>query len=267
MLLIKIGGGKQINWDFIAEDIASLINKGEKIIVVHGASAYRDEVAIQMGVPTKTVTSPSGISSVYTDQNAIDIFLMVYAGLINKKIVAVLRKHDINAVGLSGVDGGLWEAQKKGDLYVKDNDKIKLLRGNLTGKVIAVNGDLLTILIEHGYVPVLCPPAITPEYEIVNTDNDLATAFIAEQMKIKKIVSLFEAPGLLADVNKANSVIPVIKKEELENFLNVAKTRMKKKILGAKKSFEMGVEKIFWGDGRIKNPVISAMRGKGTVIK
>ncbi len=84
MYLIKAGGGKTINWEYIAEDIVE-ISKTEKVVVIHGASAWRDEIAQKLNIPTKTITSPSGISSVYTDHHAIDVFLMVYAGLINKK--------------------------------------------------------------------------------------------------------------------------------------------------------------------------------------
>src|SRR3989344_4279464 len=95
MIIIKIGGGKAINIENIAQDIANLIKSGEEVIVVHGASATRDEIAQKLGIPTKTITSPSGVSSVYTDQNAIDVFLMVYCGLINKKIVATFQKYGI----------------------------------------------------------------------------------------------------------------------------------------------------------------------------
>jgi len=84
MILIKVGGGKQINWNFICQDIKTLTKQDEKIILVHGASAVRDKIAQRLDVPTKTIISPSGVSSVYTDAKAIDIFLMVYAGLVNK---------------------------------------------------------------------------------------------------------------------------------------------------------------------------------------
>src|SRR5260370_29500905 len=101
MLLIKIGGGQQINLDFIAQDIATHLADGEQIVLIHGASTTRDEIAQKLNIPTKTITSPSGITSVYTDAQAIDVFLMVYCGLVNKKIVNTLQKHNINALGLS----------------------------------------------------------------------------------------------------------------------------------------------------------------------
>jgi len=266
MLLIKIGGGKDINRDFIAEDIATLIQRGEKIVIVHGASATRDEIADKLGAPTKTMTSPSGISSVYTDKKAMDIFLMSYVGLVNKRMVASLQKHGVNAVGLSGIDGRLWEAKRKNVVYAVENGKTKLVKDNLTGKVEKINSDLIELLIKHGYVPVICPPAISFCHEIVNTDNDFASATMAEALGVKEMVVLFEAPGMLKDVHDEKSVIATIEKEKLGDYLPFAVGRMKKKLLGTQTAFDRGVRKVYWGDGRIAHPIFNVLNGIGTVI-
>ena len=266
MVLIKIGGGAEINLDAICRDVFEL-QKTEQLLIVHGASVKRDEIADKLGFPTKTVISPSGISSVFTDEKAMDIFLMVYAGLTNKKIVATLQKYGVNAVGLSGVDGKLFVAKAKKDIFVKEGEKTKLMKGNLTGRVEQINTDLLTIMLEHQYVPVLCPPAISYENEIVNTDNDSIVAMIAGALKINKIISLFEAKGLLKDFKNPDSVISKISLQELDEMMQYGQGRMKKKLLGAKKALELGVNKVYWGDGRIERPVFSALEGNGTVIK
>src|SRR5579872_3412522 len=112
MLLIKIGGGKGVNWEYIAEDLSTILKK-EEVIIIHGANAYRDELSKELRYESKKITSPSGILSTFTDAKAIDIFLMSYAGLVNKKLVAVLQKNNVNAIGLSGVDGKLWQAVHK----------------------------------------------------------------------------------------------------------------------------------------------------------
>lgn len=266
MIILKIGGGKAINIDYIAQDVATLIKKGEQVVVVHGASATRDEIAQKLGVPTKTITSPSGVTSVYTDKQAIDVFLMVYCGLVNKKIVATLQKYGVKAVGLSGIDGKLWQAKRKTAVYAVENGKTKLISNNLTGRVETVNADLLTLLLEHHYIPVLCPPAISLEGEIVNTDNDWAIAILAQALKVQTIVSLFEAPGLLKDVNDAESIISKISNKELLTMMEYAQGRMKKKLLGAQKAIELGVEKIYFADGRVEYPIQKALNGNGTVI-
>ena len=265
MIIVKIGGGQNINWGYIAQDLANLSQK-QQIILIHGASQKRDQIARQLNHPSQVVTSPSGITSVYTDKKAIDIFLMVYAGLTNKTITAKLQQYGLNAIGLSGVDGALWQAKAKKDLYTRINGKTKLLRGNLTGRVEKINVNLLRLLLKNHYLPVLCPPAISFDGEIVNTDNDWATAVMAGQLSVKKIIILFEAPGLLKDINDEKSLIKHIKKNQLLKYLTFAQGRMKKKILGAQKALDLGVKTIYWGDARIENPITRALSGQGTII-
>ncbi len=266
VLLIKIGGGKSLNWEGVCRDVASLSDQ-ERMIIVHGASARRDEIAARLQVPTRTVESPSGVPSVYTDEVALDVFLMVYAGLVNKRLVAMLQRYGVKAVGLSGVDGALWRAKAKKEILVKENGKTKLLRDNLTGRVEEVNHSLITLLVEQGYVPVICPPALTYEDEIVNTDNDMAIGVMVGRLPVNRMVSLFEAPGLLADPDDETSLISHIDRDRLDQFLEYGRARMKKKIMGARIAIEAGVETIYWGDGRIDRPVLSALQGNGTVIR
>jgi len=266
MLIVKIGGGQNVNWDYIGEDLANLSTK-ERIILIHGASGKRDQIARQLGHPSRVVTSPSGISSVYTDQSAIDIFLMVYAGLVNKTITAKLQQYRLKTIGLSGIDGALWQAKAKKDIYINVDGKIKLLRDNLTGRVEKINLDLISLLLDNGYLPVICPPAISFDQEIVNTDNDWATAVMAGQLHVKKIVVLFEAPGLLKDINDPNSLIKKVDKDKINDYQKYAQGRMKKKILGAQKAIDLGIEKIYWGDARVKFPITNALAGNGTIIQ
>lgn len=266
MILIKIGGGKQINLDNIADDIKKLTNDGEKIVLVHGASATRDEIAQKLGFPTKTITSPTGVSSVYTDQTAIDIFLMTYPGLVNKKIVAKLQSYEINAVGLSGIDGQLWKGKRKTAVYVKEGTKTKLIIDNMTGKVVEINVGLINLLLNNKYLPVICPPALSENNEIINTDNDWATAVMTGALKIEKMVVLFEAPGLLKKFSDEKSLIKNVNKNKLGEYMTFAQGRMKKKILGAQEAFRLGLKTMFWSDGRIKDPVINALKGVGTII-
>lgn len=265
MLLIKVGGGKHIRWDYIAQDLVEIVKK-QDVMLVHGANATRDEVAEQLGYKTKIITSPSGIESVYTDQKAIDIFLMSYAGLVNKNIVALLQKNELNAVGLTGIDGRLWEARQKKQLYIKDGNKEKMITGSLTGKVEKVNPKIVKILIENKFIPVICPPAISFEKEVVNTDNDWAVAMMIGELKIKYAISLFEAPGMLKDVNDEKSIVKEIKSTNLDEYLSYAKGRMKKKVLGVQKAFELGLEKMYWADGRVESPITKALNQEGTVI-
>jgi acetylglutamate/LysW-gamma-L-alpha-aminoadipate kinase len=265
MILVKAGGGAGLNWEGIALDLAEL-RPTTPFVLVHGANALRNEIAARLGVPLRTVVSPSGISSVYTDREALDVFLMAYPGLANTRLVALLQRYGLPAVGLSGVDGRLWEAKAKKELLVRDNGKTKLLRDNCTGRVESINTRLIRLLLDHGYLPVLCAPAISREHEIVNTDNDGAAAVMAAQLGIKTMVYLFEAPGLLRDADRPESLVPRLSRDELDGCLPWAKGRMQKKLLAAKQALGAGVENIIFGDGRLENPVKQALAGRGTVI-
>ncbi len=196
-----------------------------------------------------------------------DIFLMAYAGLANKTIVATLQGHGLNAVGLTGVDGRLWEAKAKKDLLVRENGRTLLLQDNRTGRVERTNTGLIRLLLGSGYLPVVCAPALSEGHEIVNTDNDWAAAVMAGELGIKRIVYLFEAPGLLSDPDDPGTLIRVVDRSRLDDFMPFARGRMKKKLLGAKRALEAGVEVVHFGDGRIPCPVRNALEGKGTVIR
>ena len=111
------------------------------------------------------VTSVSGYESRYTDRETLEIFEMVYCGKINKGIVEKMQKRGINAVGLSGVDGRIWEGIRKSAITIIEDGKRKVLRGDHTGRVERVNLDLIQLLLEHGYTPVLSPPAISYQGE------------------------------------------------------------------------------------------------------
>jgi acetylglutamate kinase len=266
MLLLKAGGGEKINWDYIALDLKEILKK-ETVILLHGANKVRDKIAKKLKYPTKIIVSPSGIPSVLTDNKAIDIFLMTYAGLVNKRIVEKLQGYQINAVGLCGVDGRLFEGKRKKAILASYGQKIKVINNTYTGKIEKFNSHLIKILIQSGYTPVITPPGISDENKIINFDSDLVLSLIAKELNIKKIVVLFEEKGLLKDFNDKKSLIKKIDKNKLDNFLKYAQDRMKKKILGIKKVFqETKVEKVFFGDGTIKNPIFKALKGVGTVI-
>lgn len=264
MFILKIGGGKDINWDYIAQDLKTV---SEKFIVVHGANYKMKEICQKINLPEKIVTSPSGFSSRFTNQEVIDAMLMTYSGLTNKRIVEVFQKNDLNALGLSGLDGRLIVGQRKKTILAKENGKTKALHGSYTGKVTSVNTALLDTLLEQDYVPIISTPIISDENEIINADNDRLVANIAKAIKIKTVFSLFEAPGLLEDTANEDSVINKISRSETEKFIAKVPGRMKMKIMGAQEAFNHGVEKIYWGDGRIEKPITRLLQGQGTLIE
>lgn len=264
MIIIKVGGGKSINWDFIAQDIKKL---DEEVVVVHGANVWMKDISERLGVFEKIITSPSGFTSRYTTAQVMDVLTMVYSGLVNKKIVACLQKHGVNAVGLTGADGKLWLGKRKEIIYAKEGNRVKVIRDSQTGNVESVNAKLLRILIKNGYTPVVTIPAITKDGELINVDNDRAVAAMAKALFVSKVVMLFEASGLLKDINDESSKISVIEKKKLNSFMEKAEGRIRKKLLGAKEALACGAKQVFFGDGRVQNPIEKALIGEGTTIK
>ncbi len=267
MFVLKIGGSTGINYDLIADDIAEMVKNGEKMVVVHGGSALTNEVAEKLGHPPQFVTSVSGFSSRRTDRRTIEIFEMVYCGQMNKGLVEKLQSRGVNAIGLSGLDGRLWEGKRKATIKIVENGRKRVLRDDFTGKVERVNTDLLNLLLSAGYVPVITPPAISYDGEAINVDGDRASAATAIALGADTLVILSNVPGLLEKFPDESTLIRHIPAPSLDKFMAVAQDRMKKKVMGAQEALAGGLTRIIFADGRVENPVRGALNGAGTVIE
>jgi acetylglutamate/LysW-gamma-L-alpha-aminoadipate kinase len=268
MIVIKAGGGENLDMSAVCADVAHLVNQGEKVVLVHGGSHETNTISSKLGHPPRIVTSVSGHSSRYTDRETLEIFAMVVAGRINKLLVEELQQLGVNAVGLSGLDGRLLEAKRKSMLRIVENGKRKVLRGEYSGKIEKVNAGLLETLLAAGYTPVVAPLAISHESEGLNVDGDRVAAAIGSALKVEKIVILSNVPGLLEDFPDESTLIPHIPADQAEAYLDrYAKGRMKRKLLGAVEALRDGVGQVTIGDGRIEQPVQMALAGQGTVIE
>ena len=263
MIVVKIGGGKEINYDFILRDLA----RYKDVVLVHGGNHELNELQTKLGNPPKMVTSVSGYESRYTNRETLEMFWMAYCGKVNKMIVEKLQKLGINAVGLSGMDGRILEGKRKDAITIIDNGKKKVLRNDYTGKIENVNVMLLRLLMDNGFFPVITPPGISFESDSINVDGDRAAAAIAEALHAECLIMLSNVPGLLKEVNDESSLIANIKKDEAAKYMDVAQGRMKKKIMGAIEALQHGVHKVIFADARIENPITEALKGKGTVIE
>ena len=268
MIIVKVGGSDGINYDLLCEDIARLWKAGKKLILVHGGSSETNKIAEALGHPAKFVTSPSGYTSRYTDRETLEIFEMVYCGKVNKGLVERLQKLGVNAVGLSGLDGRIFEGRHKSSVKSVENGKVKLLHGDHTGTVEKVNTDLLELLLNAGYLPVLTPPASSYEGTAINVDGDRAAAQLAVAFKAETLMMLSNIPGLMRNFPDESSVIRHIpaNDEAIRGSLEYAKDRMKKKVLGALEAVQGGVGRVIFGDARGENSVSRALEGHGTVI-
>ena len=267
MLVIKIGGAEGINHDAVADDVATLVNRGRRLVVVHGGSALTNQVAAALGHPPQFVTSVSGYTSRRTDRRTLEVFEMVYCGQVNKGLVERLQRRGVNALGLSGLDGRLWQGRRKAAIKIVDErGRRRVLRDDYTGRVEQVNVALLTTLLDAGYTPVLTPPAISYDGEAINVDGDRAAAATAVALRAEALVILSNVPGLLERFPDESTLIPHIPADRLEAFMAVAQDRMKKKVMGAREALAGGVPRVVFADGRASEPVQRALAGQGTVI-
>jgi acetylglutamate/LysW-gamma-L-alpha-aminoadipate kinase len=268
MLVVKIGGTSGVNFDAVIEDVAAHVAAGHKLAIVHGGSGETNAISEQLGHPPRFVTSPSGFTSRYTDRATLEIFAMVTTGKINTLIVERLQKLGVNALGLSGVDGRLMLAKRKDAIRIIDPDtgKQRMLRDDYTGKIETVNSGLLILLIENGYTPVVAPLALSHEGEAVNVDADRAAAMVAGALNADQLIILSNVPGLLRQFPDESTLIAHIAKDRVEQSLEFAEGRMKKKVLGASEALTLGVRQVVFADGRIEGPVAGALAGRGTVI-
>ena len=264
MYIVKIGGGAGINLEGIVRGLAEL---DAPFVVVHGANALREELAARLGLQTRVLTSASGYSSVYSDRDAIDLILMAYAGLRNKQIVALCQQHGIDAVGLSGLDGRMIEGRRNRGIRVREGGKT-LIKRDLSGKPAAVNRELLRLLLERGYAPVLCIPIIDEQHCAINSENDDIVNVLQESLHAKCILNLIEAPGFLDDPADPRSVVAHMTPAEVAAREARVGGRIRRKMLALRRLTQSSPPvRVVIGDGRGEQPIADALAGKGTVIE
>lgn len=269
MIVVKVGGGEGIGLDPVCEDLAQLLERGEALVLIHGGSHLTNVVAEALGHPPRFITSPSGYSSRFTDRTTIEIFEMVYCGQVNKNIVERLQRRGVPALGLSGLDGGLWRGPRKRAVRaVLPDGRSHIIRDNFTGRVDEVNSELLRRLLGDGYLPVLTPPALSYEGEAINVDGDRAAAATAVALRAHTLVILSNVPGLLRDVRNGESLIEYLPAGRLEEARNrYAQGRMHIKLLAAAEALQGSVQRVVIGDARLEQPIQRALAGQGTVIE
>lgn len=179
---------------------------GSKLLV-HGGGRHATALAKQLGVSPKMVDGRR-----ITDAAMLEVAIMSYAGLSNKKIVSQLQKQGVNAVGLTGADGNCIEAVKR---PVTDIDY------GFAGDITQVNTAVFASLTAQDFVPVLCAITHDKNGQLLNTNADTIAAQVAMAMSKEYDVTLFycfEHAGVLKDINKPEDVIGELSKEATENY-------------------------------------------------
>lgn len=196
--VVKIGGNvidNEAALERFVADFAAL--EGEKILV-HGGGKLATRLAEQLGIKTTMIEGRR-----VTDRDTLDVVTMVYAGLVNKRIVALLQARGCNAIGLSGADGGVICAKRRSAKPIDYG-----FVGDIT--VQGVDADFILSLIERGMVPVFCSIMHQGEGELLNCNADSVASAVAvavAQQRATELLFCFEKPGVMADVDDPQSVI------------------------------------------------------------
>ncbi|MBK22292.1 MAG: acetylglutamate kinase [Flavobacteriales bacterium] len=205
--VIKVGGGI-IEQD---DNLNTFLNSFSKIkgpkVLVHGGGRLATKVAEDIGYKTTMVEGRR-----VTDKKMLEIVTMVYGGLANKRIVAILQSKGTNAMGLSGADGSLITAHKR---------PVEKIDYGWVGDIDGVNTNLLIKLIHSNIVPVIAPLSHDGNGNILNTNADTIASEISKALAKKEETHLilgFELDGVLKDFNDKSSVIEKINPQSFEEL-------------------------------------------------
>ena len=266
-LVIKYGGAAQTKdelKDSFAKDIVMLNFIGIRTVIVHGGGPKISATMEKMGKKPEFVNGQR-----ITDQETMDIVEMVLGGLVNKEIVSLINRHGGKAVGLSGKDGGLINAQKKLTRKITPETGVsEIVDLGLVGEVTSIDASILNSLEMDGFIPVISPIGAGPNGETFNINADYVASAVASAVKAEKLMLLTDVPGIL---DKKGNVISTLKKSKIPKLIKdgTISGGMMPKVQACTNAIEGGVAKTHIVDGRIPHCLlleIFTKEGIGTEI-
>ena len=266
-VVIKYGGHAMVDSklkESFAQDIVLLKYVGINPVVVHGGGPQIGSMLNKIG---KESSFRYGMR--VTDEETMDIVEMVLAGKVNKEIVSLLNHHGGRAVGLSGKDGHLIEAQKMHLYrYQGDDQPPEIIDIGLVGEVKQINIEILKVLEESRFIPVVAPVGVGDKGETYNINADLVAGKLAGALKATKLILMTDVPGVLDGDGNLISSLDIAEASELIHE-EVLKGGMIPKVQCAIDAVQAGVAKAHIIDGRIEHAVLLEMftdTGIGTEI-
>ncbi len=257
IVVIKYGGNAMINEELkrqVMEDIDLLWLIGVKIVLVHGGSPEITETMAKLGKQAKFV---DGLR--VTDKETVDIVQMVLAGKVNKTLVNLLESKGGKAMGISGMDGMLIEAQMKDE------------RLGYVGKITNVNIAPVNDLLEKGYIPVISTIGCDKEGNVYNINGDTAAAFVAGALNAKRLIMMTDIAGILKDKDDPDTLIPNVTVKEAEQLKKdgIVSGGMIPKVDCCIEAISHGVKKVIIMDGRVPHSILMEIltdEGAGTMV-
>ncbi|MRR15649.1 MAG: acetylglutamate kinase [Deltaproteobacteria bacterium] len=266
-IVIKYGGHAMVDEDLkdkFARDIVMMKYIGMNPVVVHGGGPQIGSFLKKLGKESKFIQGMR-----VTDEETMDIVEMVLVGMVNKEIVGLINRHGGKAVGLSGKDGNLIEAEK---YYLNDekakNTPSEIIDIGLVGKVKTVNAELIVSLAQNGFIPVIAPTGIGENGETYNINADIVAGEVAAALKAEKLLLLTDVAGVLDD---QKNLIQTMTNQDALNLIDdgTVEGGMFPKVKCCLKALRGGVKKAHIIDGRLKHAILLEVftdKGIGTEI-
>ncbi len=257
IVVIKYGGNAMINEDLkqqVMQDIVLLHLIGVKVVLVHGGGP---EITEMLGKIGKESVFVDGLR--VTDKETAEVVQMVLAGKINKSLVNLLELRGGKAMGISGMDGHLIEAE------IKDK------RLGFVGKITKVNVEPVTDLLEHNYIPVVSTVGCDMNGNVYNVNADTAAAFIAGALNAECLISMTDIAGILKDKDNPETLIPQIDLKDAKALFEdgTISGGMIPKVQCCIDAIHKGVKKVFIMDGRVPHSLLIETltdEGAGTMV-
>lgn len=209
--VVKLGGEAMRDaetLETLVEDISLLHLVGIRVVIVHGGGRHVTEMAASLGIESKFVGGRR-----ITDDKALDVLKMVLSGKISIEILSLLKKNSVKAMGVSGVAAGVIEARKRPPVKVSGGGD-ELVDFGQVGDIQRIDTELLRLLLDQGYVPVLSPLGADVEGNVLNINADTVASHIASEMHAEKLLYMTGTPGVMADINDPTSLISRLTADE-----------------------------------------------------
>lgn len=261
-LVVKYGGNAMVSDELkraFVEDIVFLRRCGIRPVVVHGGGPQINLMLDKLGIASEfkgglRVTSPE----------AMDVVRMVLVGQVGRELVGLLNQHGPLAVGMSGEDGGLFIAQRRGT--VVDGEEVDL---GLVGEVASVNTDAISDLIEAGRIPVVASVSPDAEGAVHNLNADTAAAALAAALGADRLIILTDVEGLYANWPSTDEIIARITTSDLRALLPTLASGMIPKMEACLAAVADGVPLATIVDGRQPHSLLLEIftdEGVGTMV-
>lgn len=252
----------------LAEELALLHQVGIRICVVHGGGKQLSELAKKMGIE-QTIIEGRRV----TDDDTLEMAKMIFAGKINTDILAALRHRGIHAVGLSGVDGNIVHAERRPPKEIVDRqtgESTEVDFGHV-GDIIEIDARLLTVLLDHDYLPVVSSLGADAEGKVFNINADTIASEIAIQLKAEKLVLLSDVDGIYLKAGDPQTKLSRLSADEAEGLINdgSATGGMIPKLQNTIGLLRRGVKSAHIINGNSRNSLLAEVftdQGTGTMI-